>query len=63
LSARDTRIEVTASGADGENIVSPALDAITFSAVAPRMGPGSATDTGSLWPPAMITGVPICVIA
>jgi hypothetical protein len=63
MSPRETRIDMTASGlSDGMGFL-PILASISSLAVVPRIGPGSATDAGSVCPPARITGVPIWVMA
>src|SRR5262245_28600380 len=59
LSARDTRIEVTALEPPAPFL--PTLASISAFALEPRTGPGSLTAAGSVTSPAMVTGVPICV--
>ena len=63
LSARDTRIEVTAFELAGEIAFLPTLVSMVCLALEPRIGPGSFTEAGSLVSPAMMTGVPTCVTA
>jgi hypothetical protein len=63
MSARETRIDMTASGLSDGIGLPPILASISSLAVVPRMAPGSAIDAGSEWPPARITGVPIWVMA
>ena len=65
LSARDTRIDVTASlgSCCGFLLFFLSIALISSASVVPRIGPGSLTATGSVCAPAMITGVPTAVMA
>ncbi|MGB3038264.1 MAG: hypothetical protein WBB72_12910 [Methyloceanibacter sp.] len=54
---------MTAFGLNDGMGLPPILASISSLAVVPRIGPGSATDAGSVWPPARMTGVPIWVMA
>src|SRR4029079_3902496 len=50
MSPRETRIDMTAFGLNDGMGLPPILASISSLAVVPRIGPGSATDAGPVWP-------------
>ena len=61
LSARDTRIEVTALELAGEIAFLPTLVSIVSLALEPRIGPGSFTEAESLVSPALRRLCAVCL--